>query len=138
MVCIVLLAGGHLRWIGLTEPCYDCSCYLVDKDYLAACARVPWCMILPLAAIRCFAWKKALGWIIAILAIVFYFVNFSLAMQLLSYVLEIGAAVVEGGLEGLKKPEIVFDMKNFAVLFSGSVVSFVLFLKPTLLGRFKK
>ena len=59
-------------------------------------------------------------------------------MQLLSYVLEIGAAVVEGGLEGLKKPEIVFDMKNFAVLFSGSVVSFVLFLKPTLLERFKK
>ena len=95
-------------------------------------------MILPLAAIRCFAWKKALGWIIAILVIVFYFVNYSLAMHLLSYVMEIGAAVVEGGLEGLKKPEIVFDMKNFAVLFSGSVVSFVLFLKPTLLGRFKK
>ena len=137
VVVVVLLVGEQLRWIGLTKPSYDCPCYLLDGYgyYLSACARVPWCMLLPLVVVRCFVWKRALGWIIAILSVVFYFWHFLLAVHLLGYVLDIGKAAIN---RGLQKPEIVADMKNFAVLFSGTVVSIVLFLKPALLGRFKK
>ena len=135
VVVVVLLVGEQLRWIGLTEPSYDCRCYLLDEDFWSARARVPWCMLLPLVVVRCFVWKRALGWIIAMLAVVFYFWHFLLAVHLLGYVLDIGKAAIN---RGLQKPEIVADMKNFAVLFSGTVVSIVLFLKPALLGRFKK
>ena len=97
VVVVVLLVGEQLRWIGLTEPSYDCRCYLLDEDYLSACARVPWCMLLPLVVVRCFVWKRALGWIIAILPVVFDFVTYSLAAQLLSGFWGIGEALIKNG-----------------------------------------
>ena len=138
VVVVVLLVGEQLRWIGLTEPSYDCRCYLLNEDYWSARARVPWCMILPLVVIRCFVWKRALGWIIAILAVVFYFVTYSLAVQLLSVFWWIGKVFVKNGLAGLQSLDSIKELKDFATLFSGTVVSIVLFLKPALLGRFKK
>ena len=138
VVVVVLLVGEQLRWIGLTEHSCDCRCYLLDEDYLSACARVPWCMILPLVAIRCFVWKRALGWIIAILAVVFYFVTYSLAVHLLGGFWGIGEALIKNGLAGLQKPECIKEVKDFATLFSGTAVSLALFLKPDLLGQFKK
>lgn len=137
VVVVVLLVGEQLRWIGLTEPSCDCRCYLLDEYYLSACARVPWCMILPLVAIRCFVWKRALGWIIAILAVVFYFVTYSLAVHLLGGFWGIGEALIKNGLAGLQKPEWIKEVKDFAILFSGTAVSLALFLKPDLLGRLK-
>ena len=94
-------------------------------------------MILPLVAIRCFAWKRALGWIIAILAVVFYFVTYSLAVHLLGGFWGIGEALIKNGLAGLQKPECIKEVKDFAILFSGTAVSLALFLKPDLLGRLK-
>ena len=138
VVVVVLLVGEQFRWIGLTEPSYDCRCYLLDEDYLSACARVPWCMILPLVVIRCFVWKRALGWIIAILAVVFYFVTYSLAVQLLSVFWGIGEALIKNRLAGLQKPECIKELKDFSILFAGTLVSLALFLKPDLLGQFKK
>lgn len=138
VVFVVLFVGEHLRWIGLTEPSCDCRCYLLDEDYLSACARVPWCMILPLVAIRCFVWKRALEWIIAILAVVFYFVTYSLAVHLLGGFWGIGEALIKNCLAGLQKPECIKEVKDFATLFSGTAVSLALFLKPDLLGQFKK
>ena len=138
VVAVVLLVGEQLRWIGLTEPSCDCRCYLLDEYYLSACARVPWCMILPLVAIRCFVWKRALGWIIAILAVVFYFVTYSLAVQLLSVFWWIGKVFVKNGLAGLQSLDSIKELKDFATLFSGTAVSLALFLKPDLLGQFKK
>ena len=138
VVVVVLLVGEQLRWIGLTEPSCDCRCYLLDEYYLSACARVPWCMILPLVAIRCFVWKRALGWIIAILAVVFYFVTYSLAVHLLGWFWGIGETLGKNGLAGLQKPECIKELKDFSILFSGTLVSLVLFVKPSLLGRVKK
>ena len=138
VVVVVLFVGEQLRWIGLTEPSYDCRCYLLDGYYLSACARVPWCMILPLVVIRCFVWKRALGWIIAILAVVFYFVTYSLAVQLLSVFWWIGKVLVKNGLAGLQSLDSVKELKDFSILFAGTLVSLVLFLKPSLLGQFKK
>ena len=138
VVFVVLFVGEHLRWIGLTEPSCDCRCYLLDEDYLSACAQVPWCMILPLVAIRCFVWKRALEWIIAILAVVFYFVTYSLAVHLLGGFWGIGEALIKNCLAGLQKPECIKEVKDFATLFSGTAVSLALFLKPDLLGQFKK
>jgi hypothetical protein len=138
VVSAVLLVGEQIRWIGLTEPTsYDCRCYLLDEDYLSACARVPWCMLVPLAAIRCFTWKRTLGWIVAILTIVFYFVTYRLVAHLLGGGFEIGEALIEGGVEALKEPECIKELKDFSILFSGTVVSLVLFLKPSLLRQFK-
>ena len=137
VVVVVLFVGEQLRWIGLTEPSYDCRCYLLDEDYLSACARVPWCMLLPLVVIRCFVWKRALGWIIAILAVVFYFVTYSLAVQLLSVFWWIGKVLVKNGLAGLQSLGSIKELKDFATLFSGTAVSLTLFLKPDLLGRLK-
>ena len=138
VVVVVLLVGEQLRWIGLTEPSCDCRCYLLDEYYLSACARVPWCMILPRVAIRCFVWKRALGWIIAILAVVFYFVTYSLAVHLLGWFWGIGETLGKNGLAGLQKPECIKELKDFSILFSGTLVSLVLFVKPSLLGRVKK
>ena len=138
VVVVVLLVGEQLRWIGLTEPSYDCRCYLLDGYYLSACARVPWCMLLPLAVVRCFMWKRALGWIIAILAAVFYFVTYSLAVHLLGCFWGIGEALGKNGLAGLQSLGSIKELKNFATLFSGTAVSLALFLKPDLLGQFKK
>ena len=138
VVVVVLFVGEQLRWIGLTEPICDCRCYLLDEYYLSACARVPWCMILPLVAVRCFVWKRALGWIIAILAVVFYFVTYGLAVYLLGGFWGIGEALIKNGLAGLQKPECIKELKDFSILFSGTLVSLVLFLKPSLLGRVKK
>ena len=138
VVVVVLLVGEQLRWIGLTEHSCDCRCYLLDEDYLSACARVPWCMILPLVAIRCFVWKRALGWIIAILAVVFYFVTYSLAVHLLGGFWGIGEALIKNGLAGLQSLGSIKELKDFATLFSGTAVSLALFLKPDLLGQFKK
>ena len=138
VVVVVLLVGEQLRWIGLTEPSYDCRCYLLNEDYLSARARVPWCMLLPLVVVRCFVWKRALGWIIAILAVVFYFVTYSLAVHLLDCFWGIGEALGKNGLAGLQKPECIKELKDFSILFSGTLVSLVLFVKPSLLGRVKK
>lgn len=138
VVVVVLLVGEQLRWIGLTEPSYDCLCYLLDEDYLSARARVPWCKLLPLVVIRCFMWKRALGWIIAILAVVFYFVTYSLAVHLSGCFWGIGEALGKNGLAGLQKPECIKELKDFSILFAGTLVSLVLFLKPSLLGQFKK
>ena len=138
VVVVVLLVGEQLRWIGLTEHSCDCRCYLLDEDYLSACARVPWCMILPLVVVRCFVWKRALGWIIAILAVVFYFVTYSLAVHLLGCFWGIGESLIKNGLAGLQKPECFKEMKDLAILFSGTAVSLVFFLRPSLLGRLKK
>ena len=138
VVVVVLLVGEQLRWIGLTEPSYDCRCYLLDEDFWSARARVPWCMLLPLVVVRCFVWKRALGWIIAILAVVFYFVTYSLAVQLLSVFWWIGKVFVKNGLAGLQSLDSIKELKDFATLFSGTAVSFAIFLKPDLLGQFKK
>ena len=138
VVVVVLLVGEQLRWIGLTEPSYDCRCYLLDEDFLSACARVPWCMLLPLVVVRCFVWKRALGWIIAMLAVVFYFVTYSLAVHLLGWFWGIGETLGKNGLAGLQKPECIKELKDFSILFSGTLVSLVLFVKPSLLGRVKK
>lgn len=138
VVVVVLFVGEQLRWIGLTEPSYDCRCYLLDENFWSACARVPWCMLLPLVVVRCFVWKRALGWIIAILSVVFYFVTYSLAVQLLSGFCGIGEALIKNGLAGLQSLGSIKELKDFATLFSGTAVSLALFLKPDLLGQFKK
>ena len=138
VVVVVLLVGEQLRWIGLTEPSYDCRCYLLYEDFWSARDRVPWCMLLPLVVVRCFVWKRALGWIIAILAVVFYFVTYSLAVHLLGGFWGIGEALIKNGLAGLQKPECIKEVKDFSILFAGTLVSIVLFLKPSLLGQFKK
>jgi hypothetical protein len=83
-------------------------------------------------------WKRALGWIIAILPVVFDFVTYSLAAQLLSGFWGIGEALIKNGLAGLQSLGSIKELKDFATLFSGTAVSLALFLKPDLLGQFKK
>ena len=63
-----LLLAGALGWWGLWAMCFlddDCCCY-----DLAMWSQIPMMLMAPLLLVRCVVWRRTLGWLVAITALI--------------------------------------------------------------------